>query len=697
MKAAAMRPSLNLMLCALLACGASLQAQAQNDAIEGVDKTIHPGDDFFAYANGQWLNTRDIPSGRTRWSVGNEIQALAQQQVSQLLNQLATQPPGASDGTARKVADFRAAFLDEATIEARGLAPIKSQLLDRIEAINNKRALARFLGSELRADVDPMGFGGAQSKHLFGLAVDKGIQGEQRNAAILVQGGLGLPDREHYLSPAAPMQALRVQYRDHLAQLWRLAGGSPAPQRIEAVMALETAIARSHATKEDSAREENANQRWTHHDFAQEAPGLDWAAFFAAAGLTRSGTWAPVIVWQPNAAKGAAALVAAQPLQVWKDYLRLRAVDRHAYVLPRAFAQAASALHDVAVAGASEAPSRAQQATAAVQQALGEGVSRLYVQRHFPAEYKARVQSIAAQVQLVLRERMAAVNWLADAGKAQALVKLETVYFGLGYPERWADDSTLVVRRDDAFGNRRRAEQWHTRLALARLGQPVDTRRWALPSHTIAAGLDFTKNAYNFPAALLQETKFDAVRSLQALKAGEPDAANYGAIGAIVGHELTHFFDELGADYDLQGAKRRSWTDADLARYRAATKPLVEQFSNYRPFEDVAVDGQAALVENLADLMGLSAAFEAYRRTLGARASDPEFVKRHDRLFFIGFARSWRAKNNDEALRKRARSDHPPEPYRIATVRNLDAWYEAFDVRPGHRLYLPPADRVRVW
>jgi predicted metalloendopeptidase len=680
-----------LLAAALGPLGTAAFAQ---QSITGVDASVHPGDDFFAFANGEWLKATEIPAGRARWRVGDEIRSLAQQQVDRLLDDVAAH---ASNPTARKLANYHAAFVDQRTIEARGLAPI-APLLRRIAALRDKSELARWLGSEMPADGDPMGFGGAQSSHLLGLAVDKAIGGERLNTAFLVQGGLGLLDRDHYLSDAASMQAQRAKYRNDLAQMWVLSGGPLAPQRIDAVIALETAIALSHATQEESGKEDNAANLWTRADFAREAPGMDWTAFFAGAGLAHQDS---IIVWQPSAVKGAAALLAAQPLQVWKDYLHLRTIDRYALVLPRAIADASVSRHGVphraAAHGQSVPVLREQQASVAVRRALSENVSRLYAERHFAAVQKARVDTIAAQVRAALRERVTTVGWLSPTGRQQAVAKLDAVYFGLGHPERWPDDADLQIRRDDAFGNEQRVAQWHKRRALARLGQPVDPKRWVLPAHEPSAGLIFTQNAYNFPAALLQAPKFDAGQS------AEPDAFNFGAIGAIVGHELTHFIDTLGADYDARGAKRRWWSADDMARYQTVTQPLVGQFYSYRPlpqtFPDVAVDGKAGLVENFADLIGLTAAFEAYRRTLAghARKDDAEFVRQQDQLFFIGFARSWRAKHSDESLRTQAATDHPPESYRIATVRNLDAWYHAFDVRPGHRLWLDPKDRVRPW
>ena len=325
----------------------------------------------------------------------------------------------------------------------------------------------------------------------------------------------------------------------------------------------------------------------------------------------------------------------------------------------------------------------------ATQSALDDALGRMYVERYFPPEHKARVQAIAANVIAAFRQRVEAVTWLSPDAKAMALAKLRAVYFGVGYPEKWRDYSDLTVDPADAVGNLQRVAELNHHQAVARLGQPVDVASWAIAPHRPGAILLFHQNAYNFAAALLQPPKFDPAAS---------DAANYGAIGAIVGHEVSHFVDTLGADNEADGRMRRWWTPDDMARYQAATEPLVSQFSGYQPFPDLAIDGKLTLTENLAELGGLAAAFAAYRRTLGSKASDKDEVRRQDRQFFIGFARAWRSKSRDDALRAQIATDgHAPERYRVATVRNLDAWYEAFDVRPGQRLYLDPKARVRVW
>jgi predicted metalloendopeptidase len=625
-----------------------------------------PGDDFDAWANASWLESTEIPAGRPRWNARDEIAALTQQQLATLLADTALAPPGSD---ARKVADYRAAALDRAAIEKQGLTPLQP-LLARIESVHDKDALARLLGEWTRADVDPVNLGIYDSAHWLGLSVGPGLHGETTNVAYLVQGGLGMASRDSYLDP--DKQPLRANYQRYLAHLLQLAGFERAAQRAAAVLRLEVALAQSHATAEASAEERNADNLWKREDFARLAPGVDWARFFEAAGL---GEEQALVVWQPSAVTGGAALVRAEPLAVWLDYLRLRALDEYADLLPGVFAYAFTTFHG---------PTDPDESTKAMSGLIG----RLYAERYFPPAQKARVNAIVRNVTAAFRRRVEAVTWMSAASKAVALAKVDAVYFGMGYPEHWPNYSSLEVRADDPVGNRLRLAGWNYREALARLGQPVDRTSWWISPQTSGAVLLFNQNAYNFAAALLQPPKYDAAAS---------EAMSYGAIGAIVGHELSHFVDTLGADYDVNGRKVHWWTPADQAGYEAATAPLVRQFSNYSIASGEHVDGKLALVENVADLAGLSAAFDAYRLTLADRANDADFVRQQDREFFTGYARAWRSRYADDALRKQVATDHAPERFRIATVRNLDAWYQAFDVSPGQKLYLAPRDRAHVW
>ena len=668
-------------LALVLLCGAIDSARAQR-VEPGVDTSVAPGDDFFAFANGAWLRSTVIPEGRGRWGVRNEIDEQTRHQIALLLDGTGTAPRGTA---ARKVADYRAAWLDEAAIEARGIAALRP-VLDSIDRVRDRAGLTRLLGRWIGADVDPLNYGIYQSARLVGLSVEPGINGERTYPVFLLQGGLGLPDRDYYSSAEPRMQALRTRYQAYVGRLLALAGWDHADERAAAVVELETALARSQATHAISANDHNADHRWTRAEFAREAPGMDWPAFLAAAGLAGQDT---IAVWQPGAMAGVAALVASVSVETWKDYLRVHLLDEEANVLPRAFADEALAMRS-AVSGQPPA-TRADRALEATQLALGDAIGRMYAERYFSPAQKARVQRIVANVGAAFVRHVGAATWLSPATRALALAKLRTLQVGIGYPDRWADDADLVVDPADALGNQRHVLERRHRQALERLGRPVDLTQWWIAPQVVGAVLVFQQNAYDFAAGLLQAPKYDSTAS---------DAANYGAIGAIIGHDISHFVDVLGADYDTAFAERHWWTAEDMARFEAAAEPLVQQFSGYRPFPDLAVNGRLTRTENVADLAGLTAAFEAYRLTLGdgGGARDTAFVRQQDRQFFIAWARSWRVRIGDAALRAQlASNDHAPETYRVDTVRNLDAWYDAFDVRPGEKLYLEPAARVRVW
>ncbi len=673
------------MAATLALAAAARPAQDTGPAEAGVDNTLAPGDDFFGWANGAWLAATPAPAGRARVTAIGQIAEQATRQRAEVIRDAANFDAPDLAASGRKVADFMTAYLDEARIESLGLAAV-APLLEGIDRLADKTALARWLGHHLPADADPTGLGTTVSAHLFGLAVVPGLHGQPRPFAALVQGGLGLGTREAYLDEAEAAVQRRARYREHVARLLQAAGYDRAPRRAEAVLALESALARGHAGAAESDRESNADQRWPRHAFARRAPGLDWPAFFGAAGL---GGKAVIVVWQPGALQATAALVASQPLAVWQDYLRFHVLHRHADVLPAALARPAAAWRDLQ-AGRPEPQPRLQRALAAVEEALPDAVARLYVARHLPPPAQARVQAILEQVAAAFARRVAAVQWLSPATRQRALANLRAVHFGVGYPRRWPDGAGPTIDPGDALGNLQRAEEWKRRQALARLERVLDRDAWFVAPQQPMAVLHYQLNAYNFAAALLQPPKFDA--------GAGTEASNYGAIGAILGHELSHFVDTLGAPYDERGASRPWWTAADRARYGRAVRPLVDQFAACQPLPGLAIDGRRTLVENLADLAGLASAFDAYRATPAAQTADAAARRGMDRAFFIGFARSWRAQAGEAALRAQLATDtHAPERWRVATVRNLDAWYEAFDVRPGQALYLPPAARVRVW
>lgn len=642
---------------------------------------VRPGDDFFGFANRAWLDTASIPAGRVRWGARNEIDTLTKHQLDRVFDDV-TRPGGSS--SAVLVGNFLAAYQDSTGIEARGLAPIRAAL-DSIDHLRDKTALARALGADVAADVDPRNLGIFQSGHILGLSVDIGQHGEPNYRTYLVQGGLGLPDRENYLGTDPKLLELRGEYHRYLVRLFSAARFSEPDRRATGVLNLETFLARAQASREASANDFNADSAWSRADFARRAPGMDWRAFLTAAGLGAQDT---LVAWQPTALVGLAGLVGSEPLEVWKDYLRARLLDRYADVLPASFAAPALAFRGE-VSGVPDARSRSERARAAAQVALSDAIGRLYVERFFPAAEKARVEGIVQNVIAAFRARVPEAEWMSPRSRMIATTKLTHLRFEVGYPERWPDLSDLRIAPNDPVGDLRRVEAHNYRVMLARIGRPVDQGVWQMPAQKAGGLLNFQLNTYNFAAALLQATKFDINAS---------DAYNYGAIGAIVGHETSHYVDQLGADYDATGAFAHWWTADDEAGFQRAADRLGRQVAAYDLGGGRSIDPKRTQVENVADLGGLMAALDAFHATLGPRLADTAYVHAQDRDFFLGFARSWRGLIADSALARVLATDaHAPERYRAAIVRNLDAWYAAFDVRPGTALYLAPADRVRIW
>jgi putative endopeptidase len=521
---------------------------------------------------------------------------------------------------------------------------------------------------------------------LFGLWVSPDLHEPAINAPYLLQGGLDLPDREYYVSESPQMSAIRAKYVAHVAAMLRLAGRPDPDAAARGIVDLETRMARAHATRLESLEVRSADNPWKRTEFASRAPGLDWPVFLAAAGLGE----APVIVaWHPRAIAGLSALVASEPLDTWKNWLAFHAIDRRAGMLPPSYTSEWFAFHGRTLSGTPELAERWKRAVGATNAALGEAVGRLYVEHHFSAETKAQVQALVANVVAAFGKRIERLDWMSPATKARAKEKLSTLYVGVGYPERWTDYSGLEVVRGDALGNAERAELFEYRRRLAQLRAPADKTEWWMTPQTVNAVNLPLQNALNFPAAILQPPSFDPAA---------PAAVNYGNIGATIGHEISHSFDDQGALFDASGRLANWWSAEDLARFEGAGARLAAQYDQYAPFPDLHVNGKQTLSENIADLAGLAAAYDAWRASLGgARPPDVNGFT-GEQQFFISYAQSWRSKDRPEALRQQIITDgHAPDEYRADTVRNLDAWYDAFDVKPGPRLFLAPPDRVRVW
>ena len=649
----------------------------------GLDRTTRPGDDFEQYANGGWRAGATIPPDRSSIGTFLTVANLAEDRLTSLIEGAAT-ARGAAGSDQAKIADYYAAYMDTAATEARGLAPLRPDLA-RIAALKDKAALSAMLGGNVQADVDPLNATDFSTPNIVGLFVSQAFDRPTETVPYVLQGGLGLPDRDYYLSDTADMQAARAAYVAYMTQVFTLAGMADPAARAARVMALETKLARVHESVEDSQDAHKADNPWSRADFAAKAPGIDWAAFWPAAGL---GHQQDFVVWQPAAITGTAALVASEPLAAWQDWLAFHRIDEVAGVLPRAYGDAAFALDRVLYGQQQQRP-RDKRAIAAVNYALGDAVGRLYAQRYFPASSKSDIQAMVAGILHAFDARVAALDWMAPATKAEARRKIETMRVGIGYPDTWRGYAGLVVRRDDPVGNNLRATRWRTHQQLAKIGRPVDRGEWWMTPQTVNAVNLPLQNALNFPAAILEAPFYDPHRDA---------AANYGAIGAVIGHEISHSFDNLGADFDATGKLRNWWTPADLARFEASGQALVKQYDAYEPFPGVHVKGRQTLGENIADTAGLTASLAAYHASLGGKPAPVIDGMTGDQRLFLSFAQAWRAKSRDAATKARIATDaHAPPKYRAWTVRNLDAWYDAFAIKPGDAMYLAPAQRVHVW
>ena len=667
------RKVLAAALCVLSCCAAPALADSAAAA------SVRPGDDFYQYVNGDWLAQHEIPPDKAAWGPGSVLADKTDRRIVKLIEAAAADSN--ARGETRQITDFYVAYMDEAGIEARGTAPLRPALA-RIAAIGDKAALARVLASTLRADVDALNATNFETENLFGLWVTADMNDPTHYRPYLLQGGLGMPDRAYYIDDSPRMAKLREQYQAHVAATLRLAGFDDAPARAARVMALEMKLARRHVAREDSEDVLKANNVWSLRDFVAKAPGLDWPAFFKAAGL---GDQARFIVWQPGGISGAAALVDSVDLATWKDYLRFHLVNHFSDVLPKAFVDEHFAFHGTALQGTPQLSERWKRALAAANLALEEPVGHLYVDHYFPPQEKQRVREMVGHIIEAFRQRIDKLDWMAPATRAQAKAKLRSLYVGVGYPDRWRSWAGLKVSPDDAFGNALRGEQFHLAQQLAKLHQRVDRAEWSMAPQVVNAVNMPIQNAINFPAGNLQPPYYDPQAS---------DAVNYGAVGTIIGHEISHSFDDQGAQFDAQGRLRNWWTPEDSAHFKAATAALVAQYSAYRPFPDLGLNGQQTLSENLSDLAGVGASFDAYRASLQGKPATHD----GDVQFFSSFARVWCRKTREARLRQQIIGDgHAPSKYRAFTVRNIDAWYEAFDVQPGDAMYLAPAQRVRVW
>lgn len=648
-----------------------------------MDKSITPGDDFFSYADGTWVKNTQIPADRPRIGGFWIADQLREKNTQALFDNIIKSKP--TSGNDALIANYYSAYLDTDAIDRAGLAPAKADL-DAIGHIADKHQLSAAIGGTLRSDTDPLNATNFHTENLFGIFVSQGLATPGEQLPYLMQGGLGLPDAQYYLSADPKMSEIRNKYKTYVQTFLADAGYADPQGAAGRIMDLETKIAKAHETREQSEDFKGGAQVWTRQQLEQKAPGIDWAALLGAAGL---GDAKKVDAYHYASIPRLAALVGSEPLQNWKDWLTFHTLNQQSNVLPKPFRDASFAFNGTVLQGTPQQRPRDALALNATSGALGDAVGKAYVDKYFPASSKAEIQAMVDNLKAAFSKRVKAIAWMSSATKQEALKKVEGIVVGVGYPDSWRDYAGLTITADNAYSNLKNARLWEYRHQIAKIGKPMDPHEWWMPPQLVNAVNLPVQNALNFPAAILVKPFFDP----------NADAAfNYGAIGATIGHEISHSFDTGGALFDASGAMRNWWTPADFANFQKQADTLAKQFDAYEALPGLHLNGKLTINENIADVAGLGAAYEAYKASLGGKPAPVIDGLTGDQRFFLAFAQSWAAKWRPEALRQIVlTNEHAPDQFRAQTVRNIDAWYPAFGVKPGQKLYLAPDQRVKIW
>jgi putative endopeptidase len=643
----------------------------------GMDPNVPPGVNFYQYANGTWMKTTPLPPDKSNYGMFTLLADRSDERTRAIV-ETANGAPG-SEG--QKIGDFYRTFMDEPAIEAKGIAPIQPQL-DEIGKIQDTSGLITAFA--------------AMSRELgnspFNTIVAQDERAPDQHIAFIMQGGLGLPDRDMYNARKPQFAPLRDGYKRFLTAMLTMTGAPDAEKRAAAIYALEEKIAAVHWTRTQNRDAQRTYNKLTIAELQKKASGIDWKPWLAAVGLEGQ---AAVNVNQPSAIAGIARLVKNQPLAVWKDYLTVHLLTEYAPLLSKQFVDAHFEMYGKALSGTPQLRDRWKRGVDQVNGALGEAVGRIYVTKYFTPETKAQADELVHNLLVAMGQRLDALEWMGPETKAKAKEKLATYNPKIGYPKKWRDYSALQVVAGDLVGNAQRAARFEYDRLLAKLGQPVDRDEWGMLPMTVNAYYNPVLNEIVFPAAILQPPFFDPQAD---------DAVNYGGIGAVIGHEISHGFDDQGSQYDAKGALENWWTKKDAAKFKVATAKLVAQYDAYCPFpaeggkKAQCVQGKLTLGENIADLAGLTIAYNAYKLSLGGKEAPVIDGLSGDQRFFLGWAQVWRRIYRDQELANRLVTDpHSPAEFRAAVVRNLDAWYDAYQPKPDERLFLAPEKRVRIW
>lgn len=641
-----------------------------------IDDAIAPGDDFYRYANGAWLATYELPDDKTAFGNFYELHDRAQERVQAIIEELSATDP-ARGTVAQQIGDYYLSFMDTRTLDERGIDPIRPELAG-IRAISSSADLARAFGrSAMEAGATPLS---------LGIEIDR--KDPTRFIAGVYASGLGLPERDYYLEDSERFQSIREAYAAHIASMLLLIEAADLAALADDVLALETEIARAHWPRADRRNRDLTYNLSSPAELQENYPQFDWHAFFDASGSTP-----PVInIGHPSAMAPIIATVNEVPLAVWQAYLTYHLLAGNAPYLATAIDDASFEFYGRVLYGQPEQRERWRRAVRLVSssQGLGDAIGQVYVERYFPAESRTMMLELVENLRTALRQRIDALDWMGPATRARALEKLAGFLPKIGYPDNWRDFSSVTIRRGDLMGNVRALRAYFQADAIRRLSEPTDRHEWYVPAQTVNAFYSPQFNAITFPAGILEPPFFNP--------AADP-AVNYGAIGAVIGHEMGHGFDDQGSKSNAAGVQENWWSDNDRARFEARAARLEAQYSAYEAVPGTLIDGAFTLGENIGDLGGINIAYQAYRNSLNGAAAPVLDGLTGDQRFFIAYGQLWRAKIREEALVSRLKSDpHSPAPYRAnGVVRNVDAWYEAFAIGEDAALYLPPQERVRIW
>ncbi|WP_171045634.1 M13 family metallopeptidase [Pseudoalteromonas rubra] len=657
----------------------SEHAQVQQSLKSGVelhnfDMSVRPQDDFYQHVNGKWLNTTEIPAERSSWGSFDKLRYESDEAVKALIQQ-AQQQPGAQGSSEQKIGDFYASFMDTQRVEQLGLKPL-SPLLAEIDAVQSYDQLSTLIGKLTTLGV---------TTPLMAFAVPDG-KNSSYNALYLMQDGTGMPAKEHYLSDDEKTAQIRHQYLQHVTTLLRLSG-EPQPQaRAQAILELETKMAAVKLSRSQSRQLSLTYNPHTPEQLQVMLGKLNWEKTAQAMTLPAMDK---VILMQPDFVAGLGELFGQVSVQEWRTYLRFHTLNHFAPQLSEPFVTAHFDFYKRTLRGVEKMEPRWQRGVGLVSDNLGEEVGKLYVEAHFSPQAKAKMEEMVRNLMAAYRDSINELTWMSDETKAAAQEKLAKVRYKIGYPDVWRSYN-FEIRRDDLIGNVMRAHQYNFKHEMAQINQPVDSQQWEMTPQTVNAYYHPLKNEIVFPAARLQPPSFDL---------SADDAVNYGAIGSVIGHELSHGFDDQGAQFDGDGNIRNWWAEPDLAEFKARGDALVAQFNRYRPFEDVAIDGRLTLGENIGDLGGITLAYKAYMLSLQGKEKTLLDGYTPEQRFFIGYAQKWRTKKHEVALRQRLVTDvHAPVAFRAnGPLSNFTPFYEAFAVKEGDKLYRPQSERVKIW